>query len=57
MFALNFISDLLKQGYFREAGRGTRCHHILEVPHVDPQDLGSWVSIRKSLQLHKGAFD
>lgn len=57
MFALNFISDLLKQGYFREAGRGTRCHRILEVPHVDPQDLGSWVSIRKSLQLHKGAFD
>lgn len=34
MFAFDFTtSDLLKQGYFREAGRGTVCHQMIEVPH------------------------
>lgn len=33
MFAFDFTtSDLLKQGYFREAGRSTVCHQMIEVP-------------------------
>lgn len=35
MFAFDFTTrDLLKQGYFGEAGRCTICHRMIEVPHV-----------------------
>lgn len=35
MFAFDFTtSGLLKQGYFREAGRSTVCYQMIEDPHV-----------------------
>lgn len=52
MFAFSFTTgDLLKQGYFREAGRGRSCHQILEVPHValgfgGPRRCG-WLDLNK----------
>lgn len=41
MFAFNFTSDLLKLGYFGEAGRNMKPHPMVEVPPPVTLDCGS----------------